>query len=133
MSKRPPYWFKQIKLDLYCDWGGLFALQENVVFSTMKIGQKISNCDHVQLDQSAILDKSIWTRLFQPLSFWPTFWSIWLVILTSCQSNHWSKWPSLQMIRCRPLVILTFHLWLQRGIIWCHLLLTLSSIVNSSM
>ncbi len=99
-----------------------------MIFLTRKIGQKIPNCHHVQLDQNAILDKSIWTQLFQHVFFWPTaFWPIWQVILTSYQSDHWSKWPSLQMVRYSPLVILTFHLWLQHGIIWCHLLSTLSS------
>jgi hypothetical protein len=48
-------------------------LQENMVFITRKIGQKVPQMALVRLDQDATLDKSFWTRPFLTKSFWWSF------------------------------------------------------------
>jgi hypothetical protein len=49
------WWMSKLLLGSY-----LNTLQENKVFFTGKIGQKVPQMALVQLDQGAILDKSFW-------------------------------------------------------------------------
>jgi hypothetical protein len=42
----------------------LKTLQEVIILLIERIGQKFPFTPHVQLDQSVILDKSLWTYLF---------------------------------------------------------------------
>jgi len=82
------------------------SLQENMAFVSGRIDQKVPQMSYVQLDQSVILNKSIWTQTFGLCLFGRFFLLDFFIVFFTSQQYFDCIWLKISIIIILYLIII---------------------------